>query len=112
MSKIKKGDTVGIITGKDKGRSGTVLEVLKKKSNPKAGLFVVVKDINTVKKHVKPNPQLQQPGGIVTKEMAMPISNVALIDPKTNEIGGKVGFKLVDDKKVRFFKKTGEVIDV
>ena len=116
MNKIKKNDNVMVITGKDKGRTGSVLRIVKKKSNPKAGYFAVVQGINMVKKHQKPkphsNPEKQQPGGLVSKEMPLPISNVALLNPKTNKIG-KVGFKTLEDgKKVRYFKESGEVIDV
>lgn len=112
MSKIKKGDQVVVITGKDKGRTGSVLRVLKKKTNPKAGFFVVVENINVVKKCVKANPQKGENGGIISKEMAMPISNVGLVDPTTQKLA-KVGLKFLDDgKKVRYFKASGEVIDV
>lgn len=112
MSKIKKGDQVIVITGKDKGRTGPVLRVVKKKSNPNAGFFVVVENINMVKKCLKPNPQKGENGGIVSKEMAMPISNVSLVDPKTQKVA-KVGYKFLENgKKVRYFKESGEVIDV
>lgn len=105
-----------VVTGKDKGRTGTVLRIVKKKSNLKAGYFVVVGGINMVKKHMKPkphsNPEKQQPGGFISKEMPFPISNVGLLNPATNKIE-KVGFRILEDgKKVRYFKESGEVIDV
>jgi large subunit ribosomal protein L24 len=112
MRKILKGDTVAVITGKDKGRTGKVLKVLEKSKKPKSGLFVIVENINVVKKHVKGNPQQQQPGGIIPKEAAIHISNVALMNGATGK-PERVGIKTLEDgKKVRFFKSTGEVADV
>lgn len=111
MNKIRKGDNVIVLAGKNKGLTGSVTQLLSKKANPKAGLFVLVKDLNMVKKHMKPNQNKEQPGEVALKEMPLPISNVALIDPKTNQ-PAKVGIKFLDGKKVRYFKKTGEVIDV
>lgn len=99
--KIKKGDQVCVISGKDKGKSGEVLSVSPKQCK------VIVKEINMVKKHTKPSPQ--NAGGIISKEMPIHISNVSHIDPITKK-QTKVGFKLVDGKKVRFAKKSGEVI--
>lgn len=109
MNKIKKGDQVIVLTGKSKRQTGSVLELFEKKSNPKAGLFVLVQGLNMAKKHVKPNPSKEQPGQIALKPMPIHISNVALIDPKTNQ-PGKVGINSKNDKKTRYFKKTGEVI--
>ena len=110
-SRIKTGDKISVITGKSKGMTGTVLRVLKKKSKPKSGFFVVVEGVNIAKKTVKPNPQKETAGGIISKEMPLPISNVVLIDPTTGKPGGKLGYKILEDgQKVRVFKKTGEVI--
>ena len=104
MKKIRKGDQVQVICGKDKGRTGTIIEV---KSNGKG----VVEGINIAKKHVKPNPNAGIEGGIVPQEMAMDASNVMLLNPATGK-GDRVGFKILEDgKKVRFFKSNGEVVD-
>ncbi len=104
MNRIRKGDQVIVITGKDKGRQGTVLNV------SKDGL-VTVETINMVKKHVKPNPMAGVEGGIVEKEMPIDISNVMLFNPMTNK-GDRVGFKTLEDgRKVRYFKSNGEVVD-
>jgi len=103
--KIRKGDDVIVVTGKDKGKRGTVLRVLEEGR-------VVVENINLAKKHVKPNPQKGEPGGIVEKEMPLDASNIALFNPESKK-GDRVGFKLLDDgRKVRFFKSNGEVVDV
>lgn len=102
-AKIKKGDKVIILSGKDKGKTGEVL-----KSMPKDGKLLV-SGINMVKKHTKPS--VMSTGGIVEKEMPVDKSNVAILDPKTNK-PTRVGFKMLKDgKKVRFAKKSGEVID-
>src|SRR5436190_12632467 len=103
MSKIRKGDEVVVITGKDKGRRGKVSEVL-------ATGKLVVEGINVAKKHLKPNPNAGITGGIVDLEMPIQSSNVMLWNPET-EKGDRVGFKTVGDKKVRFFKSNGEVLD-
>lgn len=103
MLKIRKNDEVVVITGKDKGKRGTVQSVL---SNGK----LLVSGINVVKKHQKPNPYLQQPGGIIEKEVGIQASNVAIWNPQTNK-ADRVGFKVEGDAKVRFFKSTGESID-
>lgn len=104
MAKIKKGDKVVVITGKDKGAQGAVLSVL---TDGK----ILVEGINQVKKHQKPNPMRGLQGGVVTKEMPIDVSNVQLFNPKTNK-ADRVGFKLLDDgKKVRVFKSTGEQVD-
>lgn len=112
MRKILKGDTVAVIAGKDKGRTGKVLKVFEKASKPKSGLFVLVENVNVVKKHVKGNPQQQQPGGIMPRESAIHISNVALLNHATGK-PERLGIKTLEDgKKVRYFKSTGEVADV
>lgn len=111
MNKIRKGDTVKILAGKDKGRTGTVLDVVKKKKKPKTGLWVLVEGINVVKKHVRGNPQMQKPGGIMSQERPIHYSNVALLDP-TSDKATRVGFKTLDDgQKVRVAKVSGEVYD-
>ena len=105
MNKIKKGDDVIVLSGKDKGRTGQVLSVL---NNSK----VVVENINIVKKHQKGNPNTGQESGIVEKEMPIHISNVLLLDPITNK-GDKVGIKKLEDgTKVRYFKSNNEVVDI
>ena len=105
MNKIKKGDDVIILSGKDKGRTGQVLSVLK---NSK----VIVENINIVKKHQKGNPNTGQESGIVEKEMPIHISNVLLVNPITNK-GDKVGIKKLEDgTKVRYFKSNNEVVDI
>jgi large subunit ribosomal protein L24 len=104
MSKIRKGDQVVVITGKDKGKRGTVLRVLDEK--------VVVENINIAKKHVRPNPMRGEQGGIVDKEMPLHVSNVALYNPTIGK-ADRVGMKTLDDgRKVRVFKSNGEVVDV
>ena len=104
-SKIRKGDDVIVLAGKDKGKRGTVLQLV-------GGNRVVVENINLAKKHAKPNPMKGEPGGIVEKEMPMDISNVALFNPVSNK-ADRVGFKTLDDgRKVRIYKSNGEVVDV
>ncbi|HEX8988878.1 MAG TPA: 50S ribosomal protein L24 [Rhodocyclaceae bacterium] len=104
MDKIRKGDGVIVITGKDKGKRGVVLRRVDAE-------HVVVEGINRVKKHTKPNPMKGQPGGIVDKEMPIHISNVALFNAATQK-ADRVGMKLLDDgRKVRVFKSNGEVVD-
>lgn len=103
MNKIRKGDRVVVLAGKDRGRDGTVLRVL--------GDGVVVEGINRVKKHVRPNPLKGQVGGIVEKEMAIHISNLALYNPVTQK-GERVGIRQLEDgRRVRFFKSSGELVD-
>jgi large subunit ribosomal protein L24 len=103
MSKIKKGDEVIVITGRDKGRRGTVSRVLDG--------ALIIEGINVVKKHTKGNPQAGVSGGIVDKEMPIDISNVALFNSKTGK-ADKVGFKTGDDgKKVRIFKSNQALVD-
>ena len=105
MNKIRKGDQVVVLSGRDKGRKGAVLQVL-------ADGRVVVESVNRVKKHQKPNPQANKPGGIVEKEMPLAIAKVAIWNP-TAKKGDRVGIKtLGDGKRVRFFKSNGEMLDV
>lgn len=104
MRKIRKGDQVIVLTGRDKGKRGTVL------STPEENKLVV-EGVNVARKHQKPVPVKGISGGIVEKSLSIHISNVALINPATNK-GDKVGFKmLADGRKVRFFKSNNEVID-
>ncbi len=103
--KIRKGDDVIVLTGKDKGKRGNILRVLDDER-------VLVENINLAKKHMKPNPNKGEPGGIVEKEMPIQASNVALFNPATGK-ADRVGFKTLDDgRKVRVFKSNGEVVDV
>lgn len=105
MRKIRKGDMVVVLAGKDRGARGTVLRVIDDER-------VVVENVNVVKKHQRPNPQRGLAGGIIDKEMPLHISNVALYNPAK---GGpdRVGFKILEDgRKVRVFKSNGEVVDV
>jgi large subunit ribosomal protein L24 len=103
MNKIRKGDEVVVIAGRDKGRRGTVVSVL-------AGQ-VIVESINMVKRHTKPNPQKNVQGGIVEKEAALDLSNVMLWNPVAKK-GDRVGLRtLADGRKVRFFKSNKEVVD-
>jgi len=105
LSKIKKGDEVIVVAGKDKGRRGTVLRVYDDER-------VLVENINVVKKHQKPNPNAGVQGGIIEKEMPLQMSNVMLFNPLTKK-GDRVGVRQLEDgKKVRFFKSNGEVVDV
>lgn len=104
MAKIKRNDEVVVITGKDKGKRGTVSQVAEGR--------VVVSGINMVKKHVKPNPARNVQGGIVEQEASIDISNVALFNPVTQK-ADRVGYKLLEDgTKVRVYKSSGEVVDV
>ena len=103
MRKIRKGDDVVVIAGKDKGRRGTVIKVLDGE--------VLVQNINMVKKHQKPNPQRGVGGGIIEKEMPIDVSNVMLFNPATDK-GDRVSFKTLEDgRKVRVFRSNGEVVD-
>ena len=104
MRKIRSNDEVVVITGKDKGRRGKIMQVLEEGK-------VLVQGVNRVKKHVKPNPNAGVQGGIIEKEMPMDTSNVMLVNPATGK-GDRVGFKLLDDgKKIRVFKSNGERVD-
>lgn len=103
MNKIRKGDEVVVITGRDKGRRGTVIKVLAEK--------VVVENVNMVKRHTRPNPQKGLQGGIVEKEAALHISNVQLWNPVAKK-GDRVGIRtLADGRRVRYFKSNDEVVD-
>lgn len=105
MRKIKKGDDVIVIAGRDKGKRGTVLRV---SSDDR----VVVENVNIVKRHTKPNPQRGVAGGIVEKEVAIDGSNVAIFNPATKK-ADRVGFRVLEDgRKVRFFKSNNEVVDI
>ncbi len=102
--RIKKGDTVVVIAGKDKGKRGKVLQVLPKKNK------IIVEGINIVTKHQRPDQQLQQ-GGIINQESAIDVSNVMFWDKKAGQ-GARIGYKFLDNgEKVRMSKKTGEEID-
>jgi large subunit ribosomal protein L24 len=105
MRKIRKGDEVIVIAGKDKGKRGSVRRVLSEDR-------VIVENLNMVKKHQKPNPAAGAPGGIIEREMPLHISNVAIFNPAVGK-ADRVGFKVLEDgRKVRFFKSNGEVLDV
>jgi large subunit ribosomal protein L24 len=104
MEKIRKGDDVVVVTGKDKGKRGTV--TLRVDAE-----HVLVEGINRAKKHVKPNPMKGEAGGIVDKDMPIHISNVALFNPASKK-ADRVGFKMLDDgRKVRVFKSNGELVN-
>lgn len=103
MNRIRKGDQVVVITGKNKGQRGDVLRV--------ADDRVFVSNVNLVKRHTKPNPQANQAGGIVEREASIHLSNVQLFNPATNK-GERVGSKtLSDGRKVRVYRSSGEVVD-
>jgi large subunit ribosomal protein L24 len=105
MNNIRKGDGVIVITGKDKGKRGTVLRRVDDKT-------LLVEGVNQVKKHTKPNPMKGQAGGIVNKEMPIHVSNVALFNPATQK-ADRVGVKQLEGgRKVRVFKSNGEIVDV
>jgi large subunit ribosomal protein L24 len=102
MSKIKRGDNVVVLTGRDKGKRGDVTRVL--------GEHVLVTGVNQVKKHQRPNPMKGEQGGIVTMEAPLHVSNVAIWNPVTKK-GDRIGVRSLDDgRKVRFFKSNGELI--
>lgn len=106
MRKIRKGDQVIVLAGKDKGKRGVVLKVMQDMEK------VVVENINMVKRHTKGNPMQGTPGGIVEKEMPLHISNVSLWNPVSDK-ADRVGIKMLEDgQKVRFFKSNDEVVDV
>ena len=102
-SKIRSADEVIVLAGKDKGKTGKITKVLVADSK------VFVEGINLIKKHTKPVPQLQQPGGIIEKEAPLHVSNVAIVNPATGK-ADRVGFRFEDGKKVRFFKSKNELI--
>ena len=106
MNKIRKGDEVVVVAGKDKGKRGVVLTVIKEEDK------IIVENVNMAKRHVKGNPMQGTPGGIVEKEMPLHISNIALWNPVTNK-ADRVGFRFLEDgQKVRYFKSNDEVVDV
>ena len=103
MQKIKQGDEIVVLVGKDKGKQGKVTKVLENNK-------VLVEGVNRVKKHQRGNPNLGISGGIVEKDMPIDVSNVALYNPKTKK-ADRVGFRILEDgKKVRYFKSTNEVV--
>ncbi len=105
MSKIRKGDKVVVTAGRDKGKLGAVVRVLENDR-------LLVENVNVVKRHTRPNPQRGVAGGIVDKESPIHISNVMLVNPTTGK-GERIGYKTLEDgRKVRFFRKSGEVADV
>jgi len=104
MRKIKKGDEVVVITGKDKGKRGSIMRVVDDR-------HVLVAGANVVKKHQRPNPMKGVTGGLINTEMPLDVSNVAILNPATQK-ADRIGFKtLTDGRRVRFFKSNGEVID-
>jgi len=104
MRRIRRGDEVIVIAGKDKGRRGSVLRVVSDKR-------LLVDGVNVVKRHTRPDPSRNRPGGIIEKEASLDVSNVMLFNAQTNK-GDRVGFRTLEDgRKVRFYKSTGEVID-
>ncbi|MCG6117332.1 MAG: 50S ribosomal protein L24 [Aquimonas sp.] len=103
MNRIRKGDQVLVITGKNKGQKGEVVRVV--------GDRVVVTNINLIKRHTKGNPQAGQPGGIIEREAPIHISNVMVFNPGTGK-GDRVGFKVLEDgRKLRVFRSSGEAVD-
>ena len=104
MRKIRKGDNVVVIAGRDKGKRGDVASIVD-------DTHVIVNGVNTVKRHTKPNPMKNQPGGIVSKEVPIHVSNVAIWNPVTQK-PDRIGFRLLEDgRKLRFFKSNGEQIN-
>ena len=103
MNRIKVGDLVVVIAGKDRGNSGRVLQIKADRA--------LVEGVNLVKKHKKHNPNQEAPGGIIEQEAFMDASNLAIMNQQTNK-ADRVGFKVVDGKKVRYLKSNNEVIDV
>lgn len=104
MNKIRKGDDVYVLSGRDRGKRGTVMRIF---PNDR----VIVEGVNLVKRHTKPNPQMGAPGGIVEKEAPIQVSNIALFNPVTQK-PDRIGFRSLEDgRKVRFFKSNGEVVD-
>ena len=103
MAKLKNDDEVIVIAGKDKGKRGTVRKVIDSDR-------VVVSGVNMIKKHTKPNPQAGVAGGIVEQEAAIQASNLAVFNSKSGK-GERVGYRLEDGKKVRFFKPSGDLVD-
>lgn len=103
MNRLRKGDEVIIIAGKDKGKKGTVSKFV-------GADRVLVDGVNLVKKHAKPNPMTGAQGGIVSKEMPIHVSNVALFNPETQK-ADRIGFRVEGDEKIRFFKSTNKAVD-
>ena len=104
MNKIRKGDEVVVLTGKDRGRRGSVLRRIDDER-------LVIEGVNRVKKHVRPNPLKGEVGGIVEKEMPIHVSNIALFNPASQK-ADRVGIKVLEDgRKARFFKSNGELVD-
>jgi large subunit ribosomal protein L24 len=105
MRKLRKGDDVIVLGGRDKGKRGTVLRIVDAE-------HVLVEGANKVKKHQRPNPMKGITGGIIEKEMPLHVSNVALFNPASKK-GDRVGIKVLEDgRRVRYFKSNGEVVDV
>jgi len=102
-SKIRRDDEVIVLAGKDKGKTGKVTKVLVEDGK------VFVEGDNLIKKHTKPVPQLQQPGGIIEKEAPINVSNIAILNPTSGK-ADRVGFRFEDGKKVRFFKSNNELV--
>ena len=103
MNRIKKGDQVVVIAGKDKGTKGDVVRV--------EGDRVVVSNVNIIKRHTKPNPQAGVAGGVVEREASIHISNIALFNPASGK-GERIGFKVLEDgRKLRVFRSSGEALD-
>ena len=103
MNRIRKGDQVVVIAGKDKGMRGDVVRV--------AGDKVVVANINVIKRHTKPNPQANQPGGVIEREAPIHVSNVMLFNPASGK-GERIGTKVLEDgRKLRVFRSSGEALD-
>jgi len=106
MRKLRKGDEVVVLAGKDKGKRGVVLKVMQEMEK------IIVENVNMVKRHTKGNPMQGTPGGIVEKEMPLHISNIAIWNP-VSEKADRVGVKTLEDgQKVRFFKSNDEIVDV
>ena len=102
--KLRKGDDVVVVSGRDKGKKGSILRVMRQQDR------VLVDGVNMVKRHTRPGGS--QPGGIIEKEASIHVSNVALADPKDGT-AARVGYRFLDDgRKVRFAKRSGEVVDV
>ena len=103
MRKLRKDDQIVVLAGRDKGRRGTVLRMM---PNDR----VLVEGVNMVKKHTRPNPQTNEQGGILDMEAPIAISNIALLNPKTDK-ADRVGIRIEDGKRVRYFKSTSTLVD-
>ena len=101
--KIRRDDEVVVLAGKDKGKQGNVLRVLPSEDR------VYVEGVNIIKKHQKGNPQAGEPGGIIEKEASIHVSNIAVVNPATGK-ADRIGFRVEDEKKVRFFKSNGDLV--